>query len=129
MTADQPPLAMTMGDPAGIGPELALAAWRARTQGEAPFFLLASPAYLSGVAKRLGFEAPIIEIEPARAASVVDRGLPVVPIEAEVDAEPGRPDSRNASATLEFDRARRPGGQAGRGARCRHQSDRQAAAL
>ena len=101
MTADQPPLAMTMGDPAGIGPELALAAWRARTQGEAPFFLLASPAYLSGVAKRLGFEAPIIEIEPARAASVVDRGLPVVPIEAEVDAEPGRPDSRNASATLE----------------------------
>ena len=29
MTGERPPLAMTMGDPAGIGPELALAAWRA----------------------------------------------------------------------------------------------------
>ncbi len=30
MTVEAPPLAMTMGDPAGIGPELALAAWRLR---------------------------------------------------------------------------------------------------
>ena len=60
MTGDKPPLAMTMGDPAGIGPELALSAWRDRTPS-APFFVLAAPALLAAAARRLGFAAPIIE--------------------------------------------------------------------
>ena len=45
MTGDKPPLAMTMGDPAGIGPELASAAWRGAQS--APFFILASPSALA----------------------------------------------------------------------------------
>ncbi len=101
MTGDKPPLAMTMGDPAGIGPELALVAWRARAPGDAPFFILAAPAHLSAVARRVGVEAPIIETEPGRAAGVVAKGLPVVPLEEPVAAEPGRPDARNAAATME----------------------------
>jgi 4-hydroxythreonine-4-phosphate dehydrogenase len=101
MTGDRPPLAMTMGDPAGIGPELAMAAWRARSRGDAPFYLLAAPAHLVALARRVGFEAPIIETEPAQAARVIGRGLPVVPLENPVDAEPGRPDARNAEATIE----------------------------
>ena len=43
MPHDQPPLAMTMGEPAGIGPELALLAWRERRLGDAPFYVLAAP--------------------------------------------------------------------------------------
>ena len=101
MTAEKPPLAMTMGDPAGIGPEIALAAWRARKAGDPPFFVLASPALLSAAAKRAGFEAAIIETEPDWVAGVVDKGLPVVPLEHQVEAEPGRPDARNAAATIE----------------------------
>ncbi len=101
MTAEKPPLAMTMGDPAGIGPEIALAAWRAREAGDPPFFILASPALLSAAAKRAGFEAAIIETEPDCVAGVVDQGLPVVPLEHRVEAEPGRPDTRNAAATIE----------------------------
>ncbi len=101
MTAEKPPLAMTMGDPAGIGPEIALSAWRAREAGDPPFFVLAAPALLSAAAKRAGFETPIIETEPDRVAAVVDQGLPVVPLEHRVDAEPGRPDARNAAATIE----------------------------
>ena len=102
MTGGRPPLAMTMGDPAGIGPELAMAAWRARSNGDAPFYLLAAPAHLVALARRVGFEAPIIETEPAQAARVIGRGLPVVPLENPVDAEPGRPDDRNAEATIEL---------------------------
>ena len=129
MTGDRPPLALTMGDPAGIGPELALAAWRARAPSDAPFFILAAPAHLSAVARRVGFEAPILETEPGRAAGVAAKGLPVVPLEEPVEAEPGRPDARNAAATIEFDWARRPNGPRRRCPRRRHQSDRQGRAL
>jgi len=101
MTSEKPPLAMTMGDPAGIGPEITLAAWRARAAGDPPFFVLASPALLTAAAKRASFETPIVETEPDRVAGVVDQGLPVVPLEHGVDAEPGRPDARNAAATIE----------------------------
>jgi 4-hydroxythreonine-4-phosphate dehydrogenase len=100
MTGDEPPLAMTMGDPAGIGPELALAAWRDRTPG-APFFVLAPPAVLAAAARRVGFEAPIIETDPASAAGKFAEGLPVVPLAHAVGAEPGRPSAANAPATIE----------------------------
>ena len=101
MIADKPPLALTMGDPAGIGPEIALAAWRRRSAGDAPFFLLASAGHVAAIATRIGAEAPIIETEPGRAASVIGSGLPVVPLANPVAAEPGRPDARNAAATIE----------------------------
>jgi 4-hydroxythreonine-4-phosphate dehydrogenase len=101
MLQDKPPLAMTMGDPAGIGPELALLAWRQRRRGEAPFYLLAAPALLSAIARRTGIDAPIIETEPSLAASAIERGLPVVPLQNPVEAEPGRPDACNAEAIIE----------------------------
>ena len=101
MSHDRPPLAMTMGDPAGIGPELALSAWSRRSRGDAPFYLIAAPAHLAAVARRLGFAAPIIETEPSEAARVIERGLPVVPLRSPVDAKPGSPDARNAEATIE----------------------------
>ena len=101
MTDEKPPLAMTMGDPSGIGPEIALAAWRAREASDPAFFVLASPEILSTAAKLAGIEAPIIETDPDRAAGVVAKGLPVVPLEHLVEAKPGRPDARNAAATIE----------------------------
>lgn len=101
MTDERLPLAMTMGDPAGIGPELALAAWLRRGAGRAPFFALAAPAQLADLARRLGAAVPIVETDPARAAAVFERGLPVVPLAHAVAAEPGRPSAANAAATLE----------------------------
>jgi 4-hydroxythreonine-4-phosphate dehydrogenase len=98
---DRPPLAMTMGDPSGIGPELALAAWRARGPGDAPFFVLAPPAHLAETATRIGFETPIVETEPDGAAGVFEVGLPVVPLEKPVAAQPGAPSPDNAGATIE----------------------------
>ena len=100
MTGDKPPLAMTMGDPAGIGPELALAAWRERTSG-APFFIFAAPGLLAAAAKRAGLTTPVIETDPAGAAAVFSHGLPVVPLKSPVEDAPGRPAAANAEATIE----------------------------
>ena len=100
MTGDKPPLAMTMGDPAGIGPELALAAWRDRTPS-APFVVFAAPGILAAAAKRAGMAAPIIETDPAGARAAFRTGLPVVPLRSAVADAPGRPDAANAAATLE----------------------------
>ena len=85
MTGDNAPLAMTMGDPAGIGPELALAAWRDRTMS-APFFVFAAPGVLAGAARRAGFATPVIETDPAGAAAAFAKGLPVVALKSEVEA-------------------------------------------
>ena len=101
MTGDMPPLAMTMGDPAGIGPELALAAWRNRTPS-APFVVFAAPGILAAAAKRAGFAAPIIETDAAGAQAAFSNGLPVVPLTNAVEDAPGRPSPANAAATIEL---------------------------
>jgi 4-hydroxythreonine-4-phosphate dehydrogenase len=100
MTGDMPPLAMTMGDPAGIGPELALAAWRNRKPG-APFVVFAAPGILAAAAKRAGFEVPIIETDPAGARAAFSHGLPVISLQNAVEDAPGRPNAGNAAATIE----------------------------
>ena len=101
MTGDMPPLAMTMGDPAGIGPELALAAWRDRKPG-APFVVFAAPGILAAAAKRVGFKVPIIETDPAGARAAFSNGLPVVSLKNAVEDAPGRPSPANATATIEL---------------------------
>jgi len=97
------PLALTLGDPAGIGPELILRAWSQRAEGIPPFFAIASPEPLERLAHRLGIAAPIAIVPPEQAAEVFSERLPVVALEhdADADAEPGKPDPRFARATLE----------------------------
>ena len=93
------PIALTMGDPSGIGLELALAAWR---EGEvAPFFLLADPDAVARVDRALGLATPLETTTPELAAEVFGRALPIVPLSARVFAEPGKPDPANAPAILE----------------------------
>jgi len=105
MTDDRAPLAMTMGDPAGIGPELALAAWRDRTPS-APFFVVTAPAIVAATARRLKFDARFVETDPAGATAAFPKGLPVVPLRNTVEDRPGRPSAANAAATIEsIDRA------------------------
>lgn len=91
-------IALTMGDPAGIGLELALTAWR---HGAAPFFLLADPEAVSRLDRALGLSTPIETTTPERAAEAFARALPVVPLEARVNAAPGKPDPAHAPAILE----------------------------
>jgi 4-hydroxythreonine-4-phosphate dehydrogenase len=95
------PLAMTMGEPAGIGPELALRAWLKRREIGAPFFVIAEPAALRELARRLALDVPIAIAEPRGAVEIFDRALPVVPLNAAAAATAGRPNSAFAGATIE----------------------------
>jgi 4-hydroxythreonine-4-phosphate dehydrogenase len=91
------PLALTMGDPAGIGGEIALATWR--QGGVPPFFVIDDADRLALLADSLGWAVPIQPIERpdqadyARALPVLHRPLPVAAIA-------GRPDAANASAVI-----------------------------
>ena len=96
------PLALTMGEPAGIGPDVALAAWVARDAlGLPPFYCLASPALLAERAKHLGLDVAIEEVAPAAALRAFGHALPVVPLAAAVKATAGRTDPANAQAVIE----------------------------
>lgn len=99
------PLALTLGDPAGIGPELALAAWLARGGPNPlpPFFVVADPAFLERLALRLDRLVPVAEVDPETAAEVFPRALPVVPLPSgtPISAQPGLPDSAYAGAVIE----------------------------
>ncbi|MCE4223919.1 4-hydroxythreonine-4-phosphate dehydrogenase PdxA [Methylobacterium sp. C25] len=104
MMTDDTPLALTLGDPAGIGPEIALAAWRARVERDVPpFLLIGDPEFLEAAAHRLGLLVPVAEVDPEYAVEVFPRALPVWPLPSgtKVAASPGLPDSANAGATIE----------------------------
>ncbi|QRE75822.1 4-hydroxythreonine-4-phosphate dehydrogenase PdxA [Methylobacterium aquaticum] len=96
-------LALTQGDPAGIGPEITLRAWLAREEhGLAPFFVIGDPDFLEKIAARLGLAVPLAEATPESAAQAFARALPVVrlPGNITVAAEPGTPDPATAAGTL-----------------------------
>jgi 4-hydroxythreonine-4-phosphate dehydrogenase len=97
-----PVLAVTQGDPAGIGPELMLRAWLLReAAGLAPFFALTDPDLLRRTADRLGLDVSVVEADPGSAATLFGSALPVVSLGIEVDADPGRPNPATAGATIE----------------------------
>lgn len=96
-----PPLAVTMGEPAGIGGEILLAAWhRLRATGPA-FAALDDPARLRRLAAGLGLDVPVRTVaDMEEAAATFGTALPVLPLAEAVEAEPGRPEPRNAAAVL-----------------------------
>jgi 4-hydroxythreonine-4-phosphate dehydrogenase len=94
-------LALTLGEPAGIGPDLALAVWRRRAElGVPPFYLVADPAYIGRRAERLGLDVAIATVTPRSAAATFPSALPVVAIDVAASAEPGRPDRSSAPAAV-----------------------------
>jgi 4-hydroxythreonine-4-phosphate dehydrogenase len=74
------PLALTMGEPAGIGGEIALKAWLGRAARKVPpFFLIDDPSRLDALAGRLEWPVKILPIdEPEETFEAFDRGLPVL---------------------------------------------------
>lgn len=99
---NQPSLLLTQGDPAGIGPELALRAWLLRKERALPpFAVLSDPAFLERVAQSQGWNVPIMGVETAQIPSVFPNALPVIPLSVPVSAEPGRPDAGAAASVVE----------------------------
>lgn len=101
------PLALTMGEPAGIGGEIALKAWLT-LRGAGPVFVaIDDPARLSAIAPQFGLDVKVREIaSPAEAASVFRDALPVLPLDMKVSSTPGKPDPADAKAVVaSIDRA------------------------
>ncbi|ODA68427.1 4-hydroxythreonine-4-phosphate dehydrogenase [Methyloligella halotolerans] len=96
------PIALTMGDPAGIGPDITLAAWIRRKDERLPvFFLLGDPDVLTSRAALLGLDVPLCIIdEPDEALEAFSDSLPVMPIAVASAVEPGKPDGAAAPAIL-----------------------------
>lgn len=93
------PVAVTMGDPAGIGGEITLKAWRDHRQTIAPFFVIDDPERLQRLAKQLGFAVPVKSIAtPSETASVYAHALPVLSERLATASEPGRLDPANGAA-------------------------------
>jgi 4-hydroxythreonine-4-phosphate dehydrogenase len=101
------PLALTLGEPAGIGPDITLAAWLRRLELDLPaFYILADPQCLTRRAQRLGLNVPIQVVTPSSARATFARALPVVALGLPATAEPGRPDATSAPAAItSIDRA------------------------
>jgi len=95
------PIAVTLGEPAGIGPDIVLTVWNERRAREpAPFYVIGDPDFLARRARRLDLDIPIAVVEPERAASAMPTHLPVVALDLPVSAEPGVPDASSAPAAV-----------------------------
>jgi 4-hydroxythreonine-4-phosphate dehydrogenase len=95
------PLALTLGEPAGVGPDLTLAVWSKRRElSLPPFYVIADCNFLTARAKALGLDVPLAEATPASAADTFQRALPVLPLGANVTSQPGKPDASSAPAAI-----------------------------
>ena len=89
-----PPVAVSCGEPAGIGLEVALAAWQ-ELKDEVPFFVIGDPGHMPE-------DAPVAVIEaPGKAARVAQDGLPMLPHAFRAPTRAGQPSPENAHGVVE----------------------------
>lgn len=88
------PIALSCGEPAGVGPELAVKAWQA-LGADLPFFLIGDPRHLPA-------NAPVIEIsDPAETIEAARHGLPLLPHPFAAPATAGIANPKNAQGVIE----------------------------
>ena len=94
-------LALTSGEPAGIGPDIALKAWLRRDELKLPaFYWLGDVASLERRAKALALNIRLAEVRAEDAVGTFAQALPVVPIGHAATARPGHPDDTSAGAAM-----------------------------
>jgi 4-hydroxythreonine-4-phosphate dehydrogenase len=95
------PLALTTGEPAGIGPDITLKAWLRRNELKLPaFYLLGDRDLLDRRARALGLKIEFADVSADDAAGAFAEALPVVSTGHAATAQPGRPDDSSADAAL-----------------------------
>jgi 4-hydroxythreonine-4-phosphate dehydrogenase len=92
------PIALTMGDPAGIGGELTLRAWLTLRGTGTRIVALDDPDRLASLAATLRLDVPIQTVN--RAEDAHDDALPVLPVRLAEAATPGHPNPANAPAVV-----------------------------
>ncbi len=88
------PIALSCGEPAGIGPEIAARAWQS-LRNTCPFFYIGDVAHLPD-------DVPTAVIDdPAQAHSVCADALPVLHLPFPAPNRPGHPDPTNAPSVID----------------------------
>ncbi|MGV6803828.1 MAG: 4-hydroxythreonine-4-phosphate dehydrogenase PdxA [Ruegeria sp.] len=88
------PIALSCGEPAGIGPEIAAKAWR-QLRGSCPFFYIGDAAHLPE-----DIPAALIQ-DPSQAAEICAESLPVLTLPFPAANIPGQPDPANAPSVID----------------------------
>lgn len=98
------PLGLTMGEPAGIGGDIALKAWMERRAASVPpFVLLDDPDRIRALASMLTLDVPVTVIEETELESVADlfgTSLPILPVPLPAPVTYASPDPANGSAVI-----------------------------
>ena len=94
MTSTLTPLALTMGEPGGIAPEITTKAWAVLRETGPAFFVIADPCLYANV------ETARIE-KPEDASAAFASALPVIPLSATVKAQPGSASPANAACVID----------------------------
>ena len=94
------PIAITPGEPAGIGTEITVKAWKDKSCP--PFFLIDDAERVANRAKEASLEVPIrIVSSPEQSLECFIDALPILPHKFPVHCKPGKPEELNASAVIE----------------------------
>jgi 4-hydroxythreonine-4-phosphate dehydrogenase len=95
------PLALTLGEPAGIGPDITILSWTRRTELELPaFYVLGDANYLRERAAQFGISIPVATVAPEEAMTAFATALPVVDVGERATAKPGLPDRTSAPIAI-----------------------------
>lgn len=95
------PIAVTMGEPAGIGPEITVRASAARSSDDQPIIVIGDPELYRMTAKVLGVPIEVVEItSPEAAASLPPHVLPIISIPLKAPVTTGRLCIENAAAVI-----------------------------
>ena len=90
------PLVLTLGEPAGVGPEIVAAAWRARPPQNLPFAVIGDADLMRGQG------VPVAEVfAPLDAAEAFPRALPVIHRPLPAPVRVGAPDPANAASVAD----------------------------
>ena len=95
------PLALTLGEPAGIGPDLTIQLWRRRAELRLPaFYIIADPEFIKRRAHLLGWDIDVRVVAPAQASETFAHALPITSLGIPTTAAPGEPDASSAPAAI-----------------------------
>ncbi len=102
MSEGTAPLCVTIGEPAGIGPDIILAAWANRKREKLPpFYVLSDPAVLSRRALELNLAIATASVEPGDPRPPLSSGLAVAPLSGAMRAIAGKPDAADGPLVVE----------------------------
>jgi 4-hydroxythreonine-4-phosphate dehydrogenase len=96
------PLAVSMGEPQGVGPDLVLSLHAHRQALDLPPFLVfGDPALFTARARRLGLDTKIVESDASETPTRFASALPVLPIGPSIADHPGMPDSGDGKSVID----------------------------